>query len=125
MKKKPLKNKKRLKIRKKTKRIKIKKKRKKSLKSKKKSRKLRKRLKTRKKAKRIKITRKIKSPSTSKQLVKLKELTVKKVLSFIFLPFTKFFEQLQEKRRLQKLKNEKLTKRNKTNFEDKKSSFRY
>ena len=67
-------------------------------------RKKKKKLNIRKKAKRIKITRKIKSPGTANQLAQLKELTVKKVLSFVFRPFTKFFEQLQEKRKLKKLK---------------------
>ena len=67
-------------------------------------RKKKKKLNIRKKAKRIKITRKIKSPRTANQLAQLKELTVKKVLSFVFRPFTKFFEQLQEKRKLKKLK---------------------
>ena len=83
-----------------------KKNKKKSIKIKKKSQKSRKRKKhkKRKKVKRIKITKKIKIPRTNKQLTQLKELTVKKMLSFILQPFVKFFEGLREKRKMKKLK---------------------
>ncbi|HIM32647.1 MAG TPA: phage tail tape measure protein [Pelagibacteraceae bacterium] len=94
------------KLRKKVKHIKITKKTKKSRKIKKKFRKSgkRKKLKRRKKVKRIKITKKTKSLRTSKQLVQLKKLTVKKVLSLILQPFVKLYEDFKEKRKLKKLK---------------------
>ena len=94
------------KLRKKVKRIKITKRTKKSRKIKKKYRKSgkRKKLKRRKKVKGIKITKKTKSLRTSKQLVQLKKLTVKKVLSLILQPFVKLYEDFKEKRKLKKLK---------------------
>ena len=102
----PKKKKNSKKTKKKSKKRKIIKKRKQSIKIKKKSRKTRKRkkLKTKKKAKRIKITSKIRSFGTGNQLTQLKELTVKKVLSFIFQPIVKFFTELKKKRKQKRLK---------------------
>ena len=91
-----LKKRKRHKVRKKVIRIKITKKTKKSKK--------RKKAKKRKSVERAKIAKKTKNFRTSNQLAQLKNLTVKKVLSFILQPFVKIYEDFKEKRKIKRLK---------------------
>ena len=108
IKKKPQKPRKRKKLRgkKKIQNIKIIEKRKKSRKIKKKSRRSRKekKLKIRKKVKHIEIAKETKSFRIRKQLALLKKLTIKKMLNFILQPFVKLYQDLQEKRKIKKLK---------------------
>ena len=110
-----IKKRKKRKLRKKVKRIKIIKKTYKSRKIRKKSRqsKKRKKLKIRKKVKRIKIAKKTINLRIPKQLAQLKKLTIQKVLNFIFQPFVKIYEDFKEKRKIKRLKQVSLERREK------------